>query len=148
MEVVNLVGTIMKNKTYTELSAIESFEERYEYLKLSARVGESTFGFNRFLNQNFYMSKMWRDVRDMVIIRDNGCDLGVEGYEINDTIYVHHMNPIVVEDILDWNSDVLNPEYLISTSYNTHQAIHYSDKGLLPKTPVIRQANDTSPWKK
>jgi len=138
----------MKIRTYTELSRLETFEERYKYLKLSGVVGKSTFGYDRYLNQVLYKSKRWRKVRDIVIVRDNGCDLGVEGYEINDKIIIHHMNPITVEDIEEENEDIFNPEYLISSSDRTHKAIHYSDESLLPQLPIERTPGDTCPWRK
>lgn len=137
----------MMTRTYTELSRLKTLEERFEYLKLSGRVGESTFGFDRYLNQMLYTSKRWRKVRDIVIIRDNGCDLGVEGYEINDKIIIHHMNPITVEDIEEERDWIFDPEYLVSTSDMTHKAIHYGDENLLPKLPIERRPGDTCPWR-
>lgn len=139
---------IKVKKTYSNLKQFESLKDRYEYLKIGGIVGDSTFGHNRYLNQEFYRSKEWLEVRDYVIIRDNGCDLGVEGYEIHSKILVHHMNPITLADIENRNPDILNPEYLISTSDRTHQAIHFGDKDLLPKDPIIRKPNDTVPWKR
>lgn len=139
---------IKVKKTYSNLKQFESLKDRYEYLKLGGIVGDSTFGHNRYLNQEFYRSKEWLEVRDYVIIRDNGCDLGVEGFEIHSKILVHHMNPITLADIENRNPDILNPEYLISTSDRTHQAIHFGDKDLLPKDPIIRKPNDTVPWKR
>lgn len=138
----------MITRTYTELSRLKTFKERYEYLKLSGRVGQSTFGYDRYLNQILYKSPKWRKARDAVIIRDNGCDLGVEGYEIYDKIIVHHMNPITVEDIENENKDIFNPEFLISSSDITHKAIHYGDEDLLPKLPIERRPGDTIPWRK
>lgn len=136
-------------KTYTELIALPSFEERYEYLKLDGVVGDETFGFDRYLNQEFYQrSQEWKRVRDFVIVRDQGCDLGIEGREIRGKIIVHHMNPITKEDILRRSDFLLNPEYLICTLKSTHDAIHYGDENLLIKGPVIRSANDTCPWRK
>lgn len=137
----------MITRTYTELSRLKTLKERFEYLKLSGRVGESTFGFDRYLNQMLYTSKRWRKVRDIVIIRDNGCDLGVEGYEINDKIIIHHMNPITVEDIEEERDWIFDPEYLVSTSDMTHKAIHYGDENLLPKLPIERRPGDTCPWR-
>lgn len=139
---------IKVKKTYSNLKQFESLKDRYEYLKIGGIVGDSTFGHNRYLNQEFYRSKEWLEVRDYVIIRDNGCDLGVEGFEIHSKILVHHMNPITLADIENRNPDILNPEYLISTSDRTHQAIHFGDKDLLPKDPIIRKPNDTVPWKR
>jgi hypothetical protein len=133
-------------KTFTELQEFRTFDERYEYLRLKGVVGESTFGFDRYLNQMLYTSSRWLKVRDKVIIRDNGCDLGIEGYEIRGKILVHHMNPISQEDIERDNPDIFNLNFLISTSERTHQAIHYGDKSLLPKVPIIRRPGDTSPW--
>lgn len=134
-------------RTYSELISIPTFEERFGYLKLCGSVGESTFGFDRFINQAFYKSKEWRSIRDFVIVRDNGCDLGVEGYDIHGRIYIHHINPILQKDIEDVSDILLDPEYLITTTFNTHQAIHYSDDSLLPSIPKERKANDTCPWK-
>ncbi len=137
----------MKNRNYTELSRLKTIEERYEYLKLSGRVGEDTFGFDRYINQMFYKSKRWRKARDLVIIRDNGCDLGVEGFEINDKILVHHMNPITLEDIEEERDWIFDPEYLICSSDRTHKAIHYGDERLLPQLPKERRPGDTCPWR-
>ena len=138
---------IMSIKTYSELITFPTFEERYRYLRLQGRVGEETFGFDRYLNQIFYKSKEWRSIRDYVIARDNGCDLGVEGYEIHGQILIHHMNPITKEDILQRNDILLNPEYLITTIKNTHDAIHYGDENLLITAPIERRKNDTCPWR-
>lgn len=138
----------MSIRTYSELIKIPTFEERYEYLKLGGRVGEETFGFDRYLNQVFYKSKEWRSIRDYVINRDNGCDLGMEGHEIFDRILIHHMNPISKEDILRRSDFLLNPDYLISTIKNTHDAIHYGDKDLLIVAPIERTKNDTCPWRR
>ena len=138
----------MTIKTYSELITFPTFEERYEYLRLKGRVGEETFGFDRYLNQVFYKSKEWRSIRDYVIARDNGCDLGMEGYEIFGQILIHHMNPITKEDILERKDVLLNPEYLITTVKNTHDAIHYGDESLLVTSPIERRKNDTCPWRK
>lgn len=116
-------------------------------MKLNGKVGEDTFGFDRWLNQVFYKSEAWRKIRDEVIIRDNGCDLGVPGREIYGKIFVHHMNPILAKDILDRTDFLLNPDYLICTSKNTHDAIHYSDSSILIKAPIERTLNDTCPWR-
>lgn len=138
----------MKIRTYEELSKLKTFEERYEYLKLDGSVGEETFGFDRYLNQKFYKyDPDWKKVRDEVIFRDNGCDLGIEGREINGLILVHHMNPITKEDILDRSEYLLNPNYLITTIKSTHDAIHYGSSDLLIKDPIVRSKNDTCPWK-
>lgn len=134
-------------RTYSELSKLSTFEERYEYLRLGGKVGEETFGFDRYLNQTFYKDPEWKAIRDLVIIRDNGCDLGIPGREINSRILVHHMNPITKEDIINRSDFLLNPEYLICTVKNTHDAIHYSDENLLIKDPITRTKNDTCPWK-
>ena len=139
---------MMTIKTYSELITFPTFEERYKYLRLKGRVGEETFGFDRYLNQVFYKSKEWRSVRDYVIARDNGCDLGMEGYEIFGQILIHHMNPITKEDILERKDVLLNPEYLITTVKNTHDAIHYGDGNLLVTSPIERRKNDTCPWRK
>ena len=136
-------------RTYSELITLPKFEERYEYLKLNGVVGEETFGFNRYLNQEFYQrDKEWLRIRDYVIIRDQGCDLGIEGREIRGKIIVHHMNPITKDDLLKRTEFLLNPEYLICTLKSTHDAIHYGDEKLLMKGPVERKANDTCPWRK
>ena len=136
-------------RTYSELSKLSTFEERYNYLKLDGVVGEDTFGFDRYLNQQFYQKDpKWKKVRDEVIIRDMGCDLGIEGREIPDSIMVHHMNPLTVDDLLNRTEFLLDPEYLISTSRTTHNAIHYGDENLLMKGPVERTKNDTCPWRK
>ena len=134
-------------RTYNELMLLPTFEERFEYLKLSGRVGEETFGFDRWLNQKFYRSTEWKHLRDQVIIRDNGCDLGVEGREIYGKILIHHMNPITKKDILDRTDLLLNPMYLISVTKQTHDAIHYSDDSILMKDPIVRSRNDTCPWR-
>lgn len=133
-------------RRYSELRHIPTFEERFDYLKLNGSVGRETFGFDRYINQRFYTSKEWRDIRHHVIARDLGLDLGAEGYEINSRILIHHMNPIVVDDILHKNDDILDPEFLITTCHNTHNAIHYGDSSLLPKPLVERSRGDTKLW--
>lgn len=138
----------MTIRTYSELITLPTFEERYEYLRLNGAVGEETFGFDRYINQLFYKSREWRAIRDKVIIRDNGCDLGMEGHDIYGKIIVHHMNPIAKEDILTMSDFLLNPEYLICTIKNTHDAIHYGDENLLFKAPIERTKYDTCPWRK
>lgn len=139
---------MMKNiRKYSDLITLPTFKERYEYLRLDGIVGEETFGFDRYINQIFYKSKEWLEVRDHVIIRDNGCDLGIEGHEIHNRILIHHMNPIRKEDILNRSDILLNPEYLITTTKRTHDAIHYGDKNILLDTPIERIKNDTCPWK-
>ena len=115
-------------RTYSELRRLTDFEERYKYLALRGSVGRSTFGFDRYINQQFYRSTEWRHIRHHVIARDLGCDLGVEGYEIHDRIYIHHMNPMTVNDIAHGEDSILNPEFLISTTHRTHNAIHYGDE--------------------
>lgn len=135
-------------RTYSELITLPTFEERYRYLRLGGRVGEETFGFDRYLNQIFYKSDEWRSIRDYVIIRDNGCDLAMEDREIHGRIIVHHMNPIYQEDLLRRSKYLLDPEYLISTIKNTHDAIHYGDESLLILTPPERTKNDTCPWRR
>lgn len=142
-----MVIQMMIIRTYSELSQFKTFEDRYNYLRLDGMVCEETFGFDRYLNQIFYKSKEWQSVRDFVIIRDNGCDLGVEGYEIHGRILIHHMNPISKKDLEEKSDYLLNPEYLISTTHSTHNAIHYGDSDLLSRNPVIRIKNDTCPWK-
>ena len=136
------------SRTYSELIKLATFEERYRYLQLGGSVGLDTFGFDRYLNQSFYKSKEWKSIRDYVIVRDNGCDLGVDGYEIHARIYIHHMNPILPKDIIDQTEYLLDPEYLICTTHNTHNAIHYGDESLLVTGPIVRTPNDTCPWKK
>ena len=135
-------------RTYSELIRLPTFEERFRYLKLDGLVGKDTFGFDRYLNQEFYRSKEWKEVRDFVIVRDNGCDLGMDGYEIVGRIYIHHMNPITVNDIVHSSDFLLNPDYLICVSHNTHNAVHYGDEDLLVAAPVERRKNDTCPWKR
>ena len=134
-------------RTYTELCRLSSFEERFYYLKLNGVVGESTFGFDRYINQLFYQSPEWRELRDHIIIRDNGCDLGLDGYDIHGKIYIHHMNPITRRDIETLSDYLLDPEYLIVTSHNTHNAIHYGNEDLLLLAPIERSRFDTCPWK-
>lgn len=138
----------MEIRTYSELILLPTFEERYEYLRIGGRVGEETFGFDRYLNQIFYKDPEWLAARDEAIIRDNGCDLGIPGREIHSRILVHHMNPITKDDILKRSKFLLDPEYLICTIKQTHDAIHYGDESLLLKDPVERSRNDTCPWKR
>ena len=134
-------------RTYSQLKQLQTFEERYDYLKLGGVVGEDTFGFDRYLNQNFYRSREWKRVRDEVIMRDNGCDLGVDGHEIRGKILIHHMNPITSEDIHRVSDYLLNPEYLICVTHRTHNAIHYGDESLIVIAPIERTQNDTCPWR-
>ena len=137
-------------RSYSELHRITTFEERYKYLQLGGIVGKDTFGFDRYINQIFYRSQKWRSIRDQVIIRDNGCDLGVPGYEIPDgtQIFIHHLNPITIEDIEQCTEFLLNPEYVITTIHSTHNAIHYGDENLITKGPIARSRYDTCPWRK
>lgn len=142
--------SIQKIRTYSELLTFPTFKERYAYLRLNGKVCDETFGFERYLNQTFYKSEEWLSVRRRVVIRDNGCDLGVPGYEIPETIpiLIHHMNPITREDILLHTDLLLNPEYLISTVMRTHNAIHYGDESMIDSNiPIERRPNDTCPWK-
>lgn len=135
-------------RTYKELSRLKSFEDRFNYLRLDGQVGKDTFGFDRIFNQRFYKSREWQAVRDFVMIRDNGCDLGVEGHEIyGQRIIIHHINPISLEDIENGSDFLLDPEYLITTIHNTHNAIHYGDVNFLITAPIERSKNDTCPWK-
>lgn len=138
----------MTIRSYTELSALKTFEERFRYLLLSGVVAEETFGFDRIINQKFYRSPEWKRIRDHVIIRDNGCDLGIEDREIFGRVVIHHMNPVRLNDFKGLNDILLNPEYLICTTHVTHNAIHYGDEGLLIKEPVERTKNDTCPWRR
>ena len=135
-------------RTYQELIQLPTFKQRFDYLKLDARIGEDTFGFDRWLNQYFYRQPEWRRIRDQVIVRDKGNDLAMDGFQIGRrNLIVHHMNPITKRDILDRNEDILNPDYLICVSRLTHQAIHYGNEDLLPAEPVDRKPFDTCPWK-
>lgn len=137
----------MMIKTYSELVSKNSFEDRFSYLNLSGKVGQFTFGFDRYLNQLLYNSKRWKDARLYVILRDEGCDLGLLGYPIGGYIYVHHMNPITIMDIEEENPDIFNPEFLICCSKRTHDAIHYSDESLLPESVIERKPYDTCLWR-
>lgn len=137
-------------RTYSELITLPTFEERFEYLRLDGRIGDQTFGFDRYLNQLFYKDKEWLSIRDEVIVRDQGCDLGIEEYELSkgQRILIHHMNPLTKEDIVRRTKFLLDPEYLITTCHRTHTAIHYGDENLLPSKPIIRTKNDTCPWRR
>lgn len=137
----------MMTKKYMDLRRLQFFLERYNYLRLGGAVGESTFGYDRYINQALYTSQRWRQARDKVIIRDNGCDLGIEDYKITGSIVVHHMNPITLEDIELGRPKVFSPEFLICTSSNTHNAIHYGDDSLLPKMFIERKRDDTCLWR-
>lgn len=139
---------ITKNiRTYSELITLPTFKERFEYLRLNGIVGKDTFGFDRYMNQIFYKSREWQSLRNQIIIRDNGCDLGVDGYEIHGKILIHHMNPITPDDIVERSDYLLNPDFLISTMLTTHNAIHYGDEKLIDKEPIERSKNDTCPWR-
>src|SRR6478736_4094597 len=137
---------IMRIRTYDELRRLSTFDERFDYLKLDGIVGHSTFGFDRYINQQFYSSSEWKRARDVVILRDNGCDLGIPGYEIHRGLLVHHINPMNSDDIIDYDEWITNPEYLITTTQNTHNAIHYGNKSLLPKVVLQRTRGDTKLW--
>lgn len=134
-------------RCYSDLILLESFKERYDYLKLHGKVGEETFGLDRYVNQSLYRSRKWKRIRAQVIIRDNGCDLGVDGRELSEYIIVHHMNPITLEDIEEERDSVFDPEYLICCSTRTHKAIHFGDENLLPKEFIGRRPNDTCLWR-
>ena len=138
----------MSIRTYSQLIRLPTFEDRFEYLKLKGSVGKDTFGHDRYLNQVFYSSMEWRRLRDEIIIRDNGCDLGIEGRQIGGKVYIHHLNPLGVNDILTHSEYLVNPEYLICVSFATHNAIHYGDINLLPRDPIERKRNDTCPWRR
>lgn len=136
-------------KCYSELIKLPTFIERFRYLKLGGKVGTDTFGFDRYLNQQFYhCNSKWKSARDAVIIRDNGCDLGVEGHEIYGKIIVHHMNVVTIDDLIQERDWIFDPEFLISTIHNTHNAIHYGDESLIISSPTMRSKNDTCPWKR
>ena len=138
----------MTIKTYSELMQFETFEERFDYLCMHGKVGEDTFGYDRYLNQIFYTSPEWRSLRNDIITRDLGCDLGVKGFDIIDQkIIIHHMNPITKEDILNHSKFLLDPEYLITTVDCTHKAIHYGNRDLLYQVPITRTKYDTCPWR-
>lgn len=133
-------------RTYRQLQQLGTIRERFEYLRLNGRVAEPTFGFDRWMNQKFYTSQEWRNLRHFVIVRDNGCDLGVEGYEIYGNPIIHHMNPMTTLDVRHHNEDILDPEYLVICSLRTHNAIHYGDERQLPRPLVPRRAGDTKLW--
>lgn len=137
----------MRIRTYSELSMLKTFEERFDYLVLNGAVGHATFGHERYLNQNFYRSKAWRLARNAVIIRDAGCDLAIPGRDIHDKIYVHHMNPFTAEDIYENYEKLIDPEFLICTSFNTHQAVTFGDRNHLIRLPRERRKGDTTLWK-
>ena len=141
------MGAVEVIKSYDALILLDTIEDRYNYLRIGGEVGYETFGFDRYLNQGFYQSMEWKRVRNEVISRDNGCDLGLEGYEINGRILIHHMNPIRPDQIKFFDPDILDPDFLISCSHKTHNAIHYGDENLLPRRIVERRQNDTIPWR-
>lgn len=146
MRMKKTMNTIIR--TYTELMKLQTFEERYRYLKLVARVGDETFGFDRYLNQQFYHSQEWKSIRNEIIIRDNACDLGIIGREMSKGIIIHHMNPITKDDLIHQSDFLLNPDYLICTSKKTHSAIHYGDESLLFDGITERTKDDTCPWRR
>ena len=134
-------------RTYSELIQLPTFEDRFDYLRLDGVVGKDTFGFDRYLNQQFYRSSEWKRIRNQVIVRDNGCDLGIDEYEIHGRILIHHMNPISIEDLQHMSDFLMNSEYLICVSHRTHNAIHYGDESLIVTAPIERSQNDTCPWR-
>lgn len=137
-----------KNKSYSELSQLKTYEERFKYLQIGGRVGIETFGYDRYLNQVFYNSPEWKKVRDQIIIRDNGCDLGLEGYPIQGKVIIHHINSINIDDVLEVNPDIFDPEYLVCVSHLTHSALHYGDDTYPDRFKVVeRKPNDTIPWR-
>lgn len=139
---------MIKQRYFSELVKMNSFDERFKYLKIGGHIGIESFGFNRYLNQNLYHSPEWLEVRDKVIIRDQGMDLGVDGYSIGSRIVIHHINPITIEDVIDRNPDIFNPEFLICCSHATHNALHYGDDGYLSRFSYVeRKPNDTIPWR-
>ena len=137
----------MSIKTYSELITIPTFEERFEYLQLKGSVGKDTFGYDRHLNQVLYRSSEWKRLRNQIIIRDCGCDLACDGYDIHSKVLIHHLNPITVEDVIARSRKVFDPDNLVCVSHNTHNAIHYGDVDLLVTGPIIRTKNDTCPWR-
>lgn len=134
-------------RRYSDLVQLKTFEDRFSYLKLHGKVGEETFGLDRYLNQQLYKSRRWQNIRSQVIIRDDGCDLGIDGRQMDNYITIHHMNPISMEDIEEERDIVFDPEYLICCSSRTHKAIHFGDENLLIRDPIIRRPNDTCPWR-
>ena len=147
---VSTAGMVIRMaiRTYSELIQIPTYKERFEYLRLDGQVGRDTFGYDRYLNQIFYRSQKWKSIRDQIIIRDNGCDLAMEGYDIYSKIIIHHMNPITIKDIELKSDYLMDPEFLICVTHNTHNAIHYSDSNLLITAPIERTKNDTCPWRR
>lgn len=145
-EIFQLQTKMTTSRSYSELRRLETFEERYHYLRLGGTLGIRTFGFDRWINQRFYKSQEWKHVRDQVIFRDNGCDLGVLGFEIHSGLLVHHMNPISLNDLEHGEDWLIDPNFLITTSLRTHNAIHYGDENLLPRGPIERRSGDTTLW--
>lgn len=139
-------STIKMSRSYSELRQLETFEERFRYLALKGSVGRSTFGFDRWVNQGFYTSREWRQARDGIIVRDNGCDLGLDGFEIHSGLYIHHLNPITLEQLEVGDDCLLDPNNLITVTHRTHNAIHYGDERQLPLRPVDRKPGDTKLW--
>lgn len=137
---------LLKTRNYSELRRLQTFEERYDYLELRGVVGTQTFGFDRFLNQYFYHSREWRWTREQVILRDDGCDLGIPGYDIGRNLLIHHMNPVTKRDIVEHQDWILDPEFLITTTKLTHNAIHYGDRDKLPRPVIARSLGDTQLW--
>lgn len=135
-----------QTRTYSELSRLRTFDQRLEYLRLGGYVGEATFGFDRYVNQQFYSSHEWKSVRNHVIVRDNGCDLGLRGYEIHTEMLIHHINPMGLEDVLEHADWILDPEFLITTTKDTHNAIHYGSKSPYPPVVPNRKPGDTRLW--
>lgn len=137
----------MRKRSYREVLQFKSFEDRFNYLKLVGEVGNPTFGYNRYFNQQFYHSSEWRRARNRIILRDNGCDLGMPDYEIHGRIYIHHINPITKQDVEDFSDNLFDPDNLICVTFDTHNAIHFGDERTLPKTPIERAPGDTCPWR-
>lgn len=136
----------MTSRSYSELVRLDTFEERFEYLSLRGKVGKETFGFDRYLNQMFYRSREWKRLRNKIIVRDNGCDMGVEGFEIHEPVYIHHLNPMTVDDVESSDPSILDPDNLISVTLRTHNAIHYGAAQLIPRRPIERRPGDTKLW--
>ena len=137
----------MRKRSYSELLQLKTFEERFAYLKIAGEVGNPTFGYDRYFNQQFYHSSEWRRARNEIILRDNGCDLGIPDYEIHGRIYIHHINPITKDDVENFSDRLLDPDNLICVTFDTHNAIHYGDEHTLPKVPIERVPGDTCPWR-
>ena len=146
LEIYRFLSPMSWIRTYSEVRKLDTFIERFHYLELRGTLGARTFGFDRWINQRFYKSREWKRARDFVITRDDGCDLGIQGYEIYSGLVVHHMNPISVEDLEHGEDWIIDPDFLITTSLQTHNAIHYGDESLLPRGPVERKAGDTTLW--